>query len=297
MNSKDFMIELIEKYKESMEIRNYAEATIKGKIRYLNKFFEYLETEKGIYTLNKITKEVIYDYQLYQYKRKNSKGKLNITATQNNALKPVKDFFRFLRENDYIITDPTRDISYAKEPKTLPKGILSISEVRKILQAPDLSTAIGYRDRTIMEALYSSGIRKTEINNLKLQDVDYIDGFLTIEEGKGKKDRIVPIGEIACKYLENYINSVRSEFIKTHYTDYLFLSQRGKRLSKNVVWQRIKKYAKAADIRKNVFPHAFRHSCATLMLRNNADIRSIQEFLGIQPCHPLRYILMWKSLN
>jgi len=280
MDSKYLIKQLIEKYKESMEIRNCATATIRGKIRYLEKFFEYLATVHDIYDLNKITKDIIYEYQLYEYKRKNLKGRLNTIAVQNNALKPIKDFFKFLKEKDYIIADPTIDISYAKEPKNFPRGILTIPEVRKMLQVPDLTNPIGYRDKTIMEVLYSSGIRKSELNNLMLRDVDYIDGFLTIEQGKGKKDRVVPIGEAACKYLENYINSIRTEFIKIPYNDYLFLSNRGNRLYNNAVWYLIKKYGKKAGIKKNVFPHGFRHTCATSMLRNNANIKSIQEILG-----------------
>jgi len=110
--------------------------------------------------------------------------------------------------------------------------------------------------------------------------VDYNDGFLRIIEGKGKKDRIVPIGKIACRYLENYIKSVRPELIRDPYNNYLFLSPRGGRLSKNMVWEMVKKYAKKARIRKNVHPHTFRHSCATLMLKNKADLRTIQKLLG-----------------
>ncbi len=271
---------LIEKYRESMKIRNLAEKTVTGNIRYLNKFFEYLEKVHGITEIDKVTKDTIYEYQIYQYERINKVGRLNTVAEQNNALKPVKHFFQYLKECGYIVSDPASAIAYAKEPSRLPRGILTQSEARKILNAPDLKTATGYRNRTLMELLYTSGIRKSELINLKLEDVDYEDGILRIEQGKGKKDRIVPIGRIACRYLENYIKSVRPEFIKDPYNNYLFLSLKGNRLSRNRVWVLIKEYTKQAKVKKNVYPHTFRHSCATSMLKNKADIRSIQELLG-----------------
>ncbi|MCP4254497.1 MAG: tyrosine-type recombinase/integrase, partial [Candidatus Scalindua sp.] len=239
-----------------------------------------LEKIHSITEIDKITKDTIYEYQIYQYERINKVGKLNTVAEQNNALKPVKHFFQYLKEYGYIVSDPASTITYAKEPSRLPRGILTQSEARKILNAPDLKTAIGYRNRTLMELLYTSGVRKGELINLKLEDVDYDDGILRIEQGKGKKDRIVPIGKIACRYLENYIKSVRPEFIKDPYNNHLFLSMKGNRLSRNRVWVLIKKYTKQAKIKKNVYPHTFRHSCATSMLKNKADIRSIQELLG-----------------
>ncbi len=280
MSTNNTREKLIEKYRESMKIRNLASKTITGSIRYLNKFFQYLEKIHSITEIDKITKDTIYEYQIYQYERINKVGKLNTVAEQNNALKPVKHFFQYLKECGYIVSDPASTITYAKEPSRLPRGILTQSEARKILHAPDLKTATGYRNRTLMELLYTSGVRKGELINLKLEDVDYDDGILRIEQGKGKKDRIVPIGKIACRYLENYIKSVRPEFIKDPYNNYLFLSLKGNRLSRNRVWVLIKKYTKQAKIKKNVHPHTFRHSCATSMLKNKADIRSIQELLG-----------------
>ena len=126
----------------------------------------------------------------------------------------VKQFLRFLKEHDYIITDPASDIEYAREPKRLPRSILSPAEARKIIHAPDTKSLIGYRDRTILEVFYSTGIRKEELNNLTLSDVDYEDGFLRVNNGKGGKDRVVPVGRIACRYFENYINSVRPELVR-----------------------------------------------------------------------------------
>ncbi len=272
--------QLIETYTKALKVRNLARLTISGNNRYLSKFFEYLEKVHGITDIEKVTKEIIYEYQIYQYERINRAGRPNTVAEQNNALKPVKRFFKYLTEADHIASDPASAITYAREPKRLPRGILSRSEARKILHAPDLKTATGYRDRTIMELLYTSGIRKGEVTNLRLSDVDCDDGLLRISQGKGRKDRYVPIGKIACRYLANYIKIVRTEFIRYPHDDHVFLSLKGNSLSGNTIWSLTKKYTRQARIKKNVYPHTFRHSCATSMLKNRADIRSIQELLG-----------------
>jgi integrase/recombinase XerD len=270
---------LLFEYLKSLKIRNLSERTVQETRWRLSQFFNYLE-DNGITHIDGLTKETVWLYQVHLYETINDKGMQNSTGHQNNLLGAVKQFTRFLKERDYIVSDPSRDIQYAKVPKSLPRGILTSSEARKIMHAPDTSSVIGYRDRTILEVLYSSGIRKAELNHLKLNDVDYHDGFLRVIEGKGKKDRIVPLGRIACRYLENYIKTVRPELIREPYNSHLFLSLKGNRLSKNVIWELIKKYARKAKIRKNVHPHTFRHTCATAMLRNKADINVIQKLLG-----------------
>jgi integrase/recombinase XerD len=266
-------------YLRSLKVRNLSQRTIDLVHWMLEKFFTYLQS-CNITHVDQITSQAVRDYQMTLFESLNSRGRPNSIAYQNRMLSAAKNFTKFLKDNDYIVSDPGRNVAYAKEPKRLPRGVLTPTEARKIIHAPDVKTAIGYRDRTIMEVLYSSAIRKEELNNLTIADVDYNDGFLRIIEGKGKKDRIVPIGRIACRYLENYIKSVRAELITDPYNNHLFLTLRGKRFSKNVVWELIKKYAKKAKIKKNVHPHTFRHSCATAMLKNKADIRTIQKLLG-----------------
>lgn len=268
-----------DKYREHLAVMNYAAGTIKSHAFYLNRFFRYLH-ENNIEEIAAVTKDTIRDYQVYLYQEINYRGQPNSAAAQNNALKVVKSFFRFLAENNYIVGDPAKDISYAKTPKRLPRSILSQIEAKKVLHAPDTKTTLGYRNRTIIEVLYSTAIRKEEINNLLIRDVDYNDGFIRINSGKGDKDRVVPIGKIACRYLENYIKAVRPSLIRNPYNNHLFLSLRGNKLSKNMVWEIVKSYAKKAKLKKNISPHTFRHTCATLMLRNKANIRHIQEMLG-----------------
>jgi integrase/recombinase XerD len=270
---------LAAEYLQSLQVRNLAPRTIEGQRFMLDKFIAYLRT-RSIARVDTIGKAVIGDYQTELYHQINSQGRPNSVGYQNSRLSAVKNFMRFLKEREYIVSDPARDIPYAKTPKRLPRGVLTPSEARRIINAPDTKCTLGYRDHAILEVLYTTGIRKEELNNLLLADVDYHDGFLRINGGKGRKDRIVPLGKIACRYLENYIKSVRPELIRDPYNNHLFLSARGARLSKNIVWELVKKYAAKAKIKKTVSPHTFRHTCATAMLRNKADIRAIQELLG-----------------
>ncbi len=276
---KDNLTRLKEDYLQSLKVRNLAERTIQGKRFMLKRFFAFL-ADRGICNIDGINKGIIQDYQTEQYHTINIHGRPNSVWYQNSLLSAVKGFMHFLKERDYIVADPTQDTPYAKLPRRLPKGILTPSEARRIINAPDTKCVIGYRDKTIMEVLYTTGIRKEELNSLTLADVDYHDGFLMVNLGKGKKDRVVPLGRIACRYLENYIKSVRPEMIKDPYNNHLFLSARGNRLSKNLVWELVKKYAKQAKIKKSISPHKLGHTCATVMLKNKADIRAVQELLG-----------------
>nr|WP_319396630.1 tyrosine-type recombinase/integrase [uncultured Desulfobacter sp.] len=269
----------IDQFRLALKVRNLTGKTIEQICWKLARFTTWL-MENQVLSVDAITKDAVRSYQVELYQAINARGRQNGVAYQNAMMSAVRQFTRFLYERDFIVSDPARDIRYAKIPKSLPKGILSPAEARKILHAPDVTSVIGYRDRVILEVLYTSGIRKEELNHLTLADVDCHDGFLRIDNGKGQKDRIVPLGRIACRYLENYITSVRPELIRDPYNTHLFLSLRGNRLSKNVVWALVKKYAKKAKIRKNVHPHTFRHSCATGMLKNKADLNTIRKLLG-----------------
>ncbi len=276
---EDNLQQLVDEYIQSLKVRNLAPRTISGKRFMLDKFIAFLDS-LDIHYIDGITRMIIGDYQTELYHRISQRGRPNSVGYQNGMLSAVKSFTRFLKERDYLVSDPALDIPYAKVPKRLPRSILTRSEARKIINAPDTKCVIGYRDHTIMEVLYTTGIRKEELINLNLSDVDYDDGFLRINAGKGRKDRVVPLGRIACRYLENYIKSVRPDLIHDPYNNHLFLSARGNRLSKNMVWELVKRHARKAKIKKTISPHTFRHTCATAMLKNKADIRAVQELLG-----------------
>jgi len=268
-----------EKYRRHLTVIHYAPETIKRYIYFLNRFFAWLEAQ-GVTEIGAVTKDHVQDYQTHLYETVNSRGEPNSVFHQNNTLKAIKGLFRFLAEQNYLVSDPSRDVSYARTPKRLPRSILTGPEAKKVIHATNTKTATGYRDRAIIEVFYSTGIRRNELINLELSDVDYHEGFVRINSGKGNKDRVVPIGKIACRYIENYVKGVRPMLVKDPTDNHLFLTMNGTKISKNRVWQLIKVYSKKTKIKKNITTHTFRHTCATLMLKNKANIRHIQELLG-----------------
>ena len=270
---------LAQKYRENLTVLRFAAGTIKRYLLFIDHFFTYLEGQ-NISDIAAVNRDILRDYQTHLYETINARGEPNSVFHQNNNIKALKSFFRFLVEDGYLVGDPARDVSYAREPRRLPRSILSQTEAKKVIHVPNTTTVVGYRDRTILEVFYSTGIRRKELINLTLQDVDYHEGFIRINNGKGGKDRVVPIGKIACRYLENYIKAVRPSLIKDPRNNHLFLSFTGTCLSENRVWEIVKIYSKKAKIKKTVSPHTFRHTCATLMLRNKANVRHIQELLG-----------------
>jgi integrase/recombinase XerD len=152
--------------------------------------------------------------------------------------------------------------------------------MKKLLDAPNVHTVLGYRDRAVLELMYSTAMRRAEVEALKVEDVDFDGGFVRVNEGKGRKDRVVPLGKVAGKYLENYLKVIRPELVKDPMERGLFLGQYGNPLTGDVIWRMVKQYARKAGLTKNVYPHSFRHTCATLMMKNKANIRHIQELLG-----------------
>jgi integrase/recombinase XerD len=268
-----------EKYVERMKVLNYSPRTIEGRRYDLFKFFRFLG-EMGISDITTVTRELIRDYQTHLYEETNRQGEPFTVGSRNNNLKVAKLFFRFLKEEDYLAQDPSRDVPYAKVSKRLPRSILTKQEVRKLLRAPDTHSLMGYRDRAMLEVFYSTGLRNSELGALKVEDVDTDEGFLRVNLGKGGKDRVVPLGKIACRYVENYVKAVRPHLTKDQANRYLFLSLRGNRMGRIVIAQNIRRYARRAKLQKSVTAHTLRHTCATQMMRNKANLRHIQELLG-----------------
>jgi integrase/recombinase XerD len=220
------------------------------------------------------------DYQTHLHEETNDQGEPFTVGTQNNNLKVAKLFFRFLKEEDYLTQDPGRDVPYAKTPKRLPRSILTRKEVSKLLRTPDTHSLMGYRDRAMLEVFYSTGLRNSELSALKVEDVDTVEGFVRVNLGKGGKDRVVPMGRIACRYVENYVKAVRPHLARDLANRWLFLSLRGNQMSRHVIAQTVRRCAKKAKLGKTVTAHTLRHTCATQMMRNKANLRHIQELLG-----------------
>jgi integrase/recombinase XerD len=198
--------------------------------------------------------------------------------SQARIISGIRSFYRFLMLDKYISTDPTEVLESPKIGLKLP-AILSVHEVNKILDTIDLSLPEGQRNRAMLEVLYSCGLRVSELTSLRYSDVYFEEGFIKIE-GKGGKQRLVPISDIALHEIRLYLYDRNRQTVKKGYEDILFLSRRGTALSRIMVFHIIKQHTQMAEICKNVSPHTFRHSFATHLLEGGANLRAIQEMLG-----------------
>ena len=203
-------------------------------------------------------------------------GKKLATATLSRVITVLRSFFSYLQNERIREDDPTELLPKNKEPKRLPETI-DYDAVQKILGVIDVSTDIGYRDRTIFELIYSCGLRVSECANLRLNRY-YSTEKRIVVLGKGSKERMIPVGDVAAAYLSTYISSVRPRMLGKEKCPYLFVSQEKKVITREEIWHRLKHYCELAGV--NIKVHTLRHSFATHMLQNGADLRSVQELLG-----------------
>tara|TARA_E500000331_G_scaffold110706_1_gene107761 strand:+ start:1666 stop:2559 length:894 start_codon:yes stop_codon:yes gene_type:complete len=204
----------------------------------------------------------------------------NISArSQARIISGVKAFFKYLIIEDYITNDPTMLIENPKIGLKLPE-VLTIDEIELIISSIDLSNKQGERNRAILETLYSCGLRVTELINLKISNINFKEGYIKVI-GKGDKERLTPIGSNALKYISIYINEVRiHQKISKNDEDFVFLNNRGSKLSRVMIFTLIKRIVDKVGIKKKVSPHTFRHSFATHLIEGGADLRAVQEMLG-----------------
>lgn len=199
--------------------------------------------------------------------------------TQSRVISGLKGFFNYLIFEDYRKTNPLELIESPKTSRKLP-DTLSKEEINLLIDTIDLSTAQGERNRAILETLYGCGLRVTELINLKLSDLFFDEGFIQVI-GKGNKQRFVPIADVTMKYINIYLKEIRvHEDIKKEFVDIVFLNRRGRKLTRAMIFTIIKQLAEQAGVRKTISPHTFRHSFATHLLENGADLRAIQQMLG-----------------
>jgi integrase/recombinase XerD len=201
------------------------------------------------------------------------------SSTTARYVSSIKSFFGYLEDNSYIEKNPTQKLSPVRKARKLPI-VLTIQEIDKILSIPQIENIFGLRDKAILETFYSSGLRVSELINLKINDLYFSDEVIRVL-GKGSKERIIPIGQNAIYWLNEYLIKSRPHYEKKMKSrNYVFLSKRGAKLSRMSIWNIVTNYSKEAGIEKPVHPHTFRHSFATHLLEGGADLRAVQEMLG-----------------
>lgn len=270
--------EIVPVYLNHLKTLGRSDLTVRVTKYDLHTFVRFLEKE-SIFHIEDLTKDILEEYQQELYFRITKKGSPLAVGTQSKTLTLVRGFTRFLKEKEYLLFDPGQGIKLPKKPKRLPKVILSKKEVKQLLNAPDMHTNQGYRDRIILEILYDTAIRRAETANIKISDLDLKAGYIRIN-GKGNKERVVPLSERVSELVRNYILFVRPSYLQQEDSGYLVLTYQGKKMIADRIWRIVKHYAHAAKLKMNVTTHTFRHTCATHMLKNGAPIRHLQEMLG-----------------
>ena len=273
------LIHLSSRYLEYLRVRSFSSETLYGRGKMLRYFRSYCE-QLGLTQARQVTRAVVLNYQGYLYHYRKGDGTALTIGTQKSWLAAVASFFSWLTRESLVLYNPASDLDLPRKELRLPRSVLSASEVEAVMNVPDISTPLGIRDRAILEVLYSTGIRRSELCHLNQGDLDFDRGVLRIEQGKGNKDRYVPIGERAVKWIEKYLVDVRPRLCPALNEPALFLNTLGLRMNPNRLGSQIHQIISAAGIGKQGSCHLFRHTFATLLLENGCDVRYVQEMLG-----------------
>lgn len=270
---------LLQEYLTWMRVKHYSPYTVANREYYLFCFLEWAG-QRGLLRPTEITKPILERYQrhLFYYRKKN--GHPLSTKDQYNRTVALRHWFKWLTRQNYLLYNPGSELELPKLEKRLPRAVLTAREAETILNQTDTTTPMGLRDRAILETFYSTGIRRLELINLTVPDVDAERGTILVRLGKGSKDRMIPIGERALQWIDRYLTDTRPELATGADAGHLFLSKLGQALGKGSLTSLVRKYVEKAHIPKSGSCHLFRHTMATLMLENGADIRYIQAMLG-----------------
>jgi len=270
-NSKNMIERDIKNYLISLEIeKGLSENTVISYQQELKKLKKYLIKKKIDHLLFSEEQSISF------IKSEAKKGQSS--STQSHLISVLRGFYNYLIAEDLIDYNPMSNISFPKKWKTLPK-YMTIEEINKLLDAPDTKKQLGIRDKAILELMYATGLRISELINLNQGNIYIEENFLRVI-GKGNKERVIPFGEKAKKSIKDYFKESRPLLLKNKKNDYVFVNRQGEKLSRQGLWKIIKRYGLKVGISSNMTPHILRHSFATHMVEKGADLRSVQMMLG-----------------
>lgn len=267
---------LLFQFTEHLKVLNRSPATIAA---YTDPVRRFLASEKR--NIKAITRNDMEGYiaTFYDYRKKD--GKAYSISSICSKVRSLKRFFEFLEQVNIIFINPMEYIQEPKKEQTIPRNILTVKEIEKLLDQPNLGFKSGIRDRAVLEVFYSTGIRLNELCSLTIYDADLQGKMLRINHGKGKKDRVVPLGKHAIRFLREYISKIRPHFTRRNRKSrMLFVNQLGNPLSKQVVGILIRTNARKAGLKKQVTAHTLRHTFASQLVRNGADVVAVQKMMG-----------------
>lgn len=273
------MNRLLVAYFEALLIRNYSPETIQKHRLQLNDFIVWCE-DRDITRPSQVSRQVVQNYQRHLMRQIDKRGKPYSFRNQYSRVCSIRCWFKWLLKNEHVPYNPAADLDLPRLGQRLPKHVLTQNESEAILSQPDVRDAVGLRDRAILETFYSTGMRRMELCRLQVHDLDHERGVVTIRQGKGKKDRTIPIGKRALGWIEKYLTEVRPDFLVNLSEGALFLTTYGNEFSGSSMSKLVRDYVDLAAIGKTGSCHLFRHTMATLMLEGGADVRYIQAMLG-----------------
>jgi len=269
----------VRRYLNALQVKNYAERTIINEERNLVLFIEWCDA-RSLTKPTEITLPILERYQRHLFHSRKANGKPLTFRAQAAKLVSVRNWFRWLVRQGALLWNPASELELPRAPRRLPKHVLTASEVEAVLQQPDVTEPLGLRDRAILETFYSTGMRRSELVNLRLYDIDSERGTVMIRLGKGGKDRLIPIGERALTWIGRYLDNVRPRLVMPPDEGVLFLTHFGEGFRRLPMTHLVRAYVDQAKLGKTGACHLFRHTMATLMLEGGADIRYIQAMLG-----------------
>ena len=266
-------------YLEWHKVKGYSVATMERHDNILRRFIAWCD-ERGIHDPKVVTKPILERYQRHLYYYRKANGQPLGFGTQHNFLAAVKAWFKWMTRENYLASNPASEVQSIRVPNKLPDAVLSVEDVQHILNAIDVNDIEGLRNRAIVEVLYGTGVRRTELCNLLLSDIDSHRQSVFVREGKGAKDRCIPIGKRALVWVRRYLEDSRPKLL-THDTEHhLFLNAHGDAFTPSYLGHTVKRIIKAAGLDRKGGCHLFRHAMATHMLENGAELRYIQAILG-----------------
>lgn len=267
-------------YRKHLEARLLAPSSVRHHQLALSLFARWM----GERDLRDATLQTLLDYHAHLSAKRRADGAALGVGYRNRSLWIVCNYCAFLHERGKLLVNPAADFPRLRKPQRLPKGVLTHAQVLRLLAQPDVSTLLGYRDRALLETLYSCGLRGLELCKLTIYDLDLSARTLLVRCGKWNKDRLVPIGAVAANYVREYLAEIRPRLLARSRgksaVDRLFLNQQGRALDTNALRRLVRRHARAADLPVTTTPHSLRHACATEMLRGGASVRHVQELLG-----------------
>ena len=261
------------------EVRQYSPKTLGHRKSWIGQFIGWCD-ERGLNEPQAITKPILERYQRHLFYLRKANGDPLSVRTQVSHLHALQAFFKWLTKQNHLLYNPASELELPKLRRSLPRYLLSRDEINTLLEQPQYAGDIGIRDRAILETFYSTGMRRMELCNLKLHDLDFSHGTVFISEGKGQKDRVIPIGDRALAWVRKYLDELRPELLTPPDEGNVFISDLGTPYQKHQLGDLVKKYLIKAGIDKPGACHLLRHAMATHMLEGGADIRFIQAMLG-----------------